>query len=449
MNKLSQTLSIAILMALTLPAQAVSVLTLYQQAKQSDPVYQIANTERDAAKARLEQTRSALLPSAALASSLDKGWDKNAKDTGTNSGYKLSLDYDIYNRSRGIQIVQSDNAVEKSSANFISAEFDLILRVAERYFEVLGAVDNLVFSRASKQALHKQLEQSQQRFEVGLIAITDVQESKSGYDLAVANEIDAENLLNNAYEALREIIGEYRKDLDLLKDDISLPSPDPEDIEQWVDTALTQNPQIAAVQFDVEIARDAINLRRSGHYPIISVGASNSYSDRENPLSKQHGMDNRIDLSLLLPLDLSGNVRAQTREAQLQYTQSLDRLEQQRRLVQRNTRSAYLNVMSDISKVAAFKQALISSETAYRATLSGFDVGTRTSVDVLNSRQRLLEAQKNYALSRYTYILNSLRLKQSAGLLNEADLEALQTWFQTVNSNQSSAAIANKKMQAW
>ncbi len=433
--------------ASALPAKSLN--DLYQLAKNSEPGFQIANLERDAVRERRAQAQSAFKPSASAQANYGKGWNGELENSGSNSGYTVSLNYQIYNRSRDIVLTQTERAIEKTEANYRNAEQGLMLQVAQLYFTALRAVDDLVFSRVAKEAIGKQLEQSRQRFDVGLIAITDVQESQAGYDLAIANEIQAQNALDNAYEALRELVGEYHQDLDILTDAIDLARPNPEDMEKWVENALQNNPALASIQYDVAIAQEGINLRRSESYPTLGVTASHGYADQRNGAFRSHGIDNSVALALQMPFDLSGRLGAQTREALIQHNQALDRLEQQRRQVQRSTRDAYLNLLSGISRVKALKQAVVSNETAYSATLTGFDVGTRTSVDVLNARQALLNAQRNYASARYSYLTSSLSLKQSAGLLQEEDMQKLGALLEAVPADKSSLEVVETRIRGW
>ena len=422
-------LGLSIACAFSNSVQAANLYDFYQLAINSDPAFQLADKERILAKERHAQAKADNNFSATFDANYFQTFDKKFEDTGDSSGYNLTLNYPVYNRSLNLALNQTLQGIDKSEATYLSASQDVMLRVSERYFAVLNALDTLEFSRATKAALSKQYEQSRQRFEVGLIAITDVQESKAGFDLATANEIRDQNALDNAYEALREVIGEYRKDLSRLKDDIPLVSPEPNNVEQWVDTAIKENPQIIALQNDVELAQRSIELARSSYYPVINATAKNSYFDQGENLTKRSGGQNIIGLSLNVPLDIGGKIKAQIQTSQTQYTQTLDRLEQQRRQVQKNVRQTFLGVLSDIGQVKATKQALVSNETAFKATQTGYEVGTRTSVDVFNARQRLLEAQRNYAQSRYAYVLDTLKLKQAAGLLNENDFVKLKEWF--------------------
>jgi len=412
-----------------MPVQAGNLFDFYQLAVNSDPAFQLADKERILAKERHTQAKSENTFSATFDANYFQIWDNKFKDAGDSSGYNLALNYPIYNRSLNLAVNQALQGVDKAEASYIAAMQDLMLRVSDRYFAVLNAIDTLDFSKATKTALSKQYEQSRQRFDVGLIAITDVQESKAGFDLALANEIRDQNALDNAYEALREVVGEYRKDLSRLKEDVPLVTPEPNNIEQWVEGALKDSPQIIALQNDVEIAQRAIDLARSSYYPVVNATAKNSYYDQGIDITKKSGTQNMIGLALNVPLDVGGKIKSQVQVSQTQYTQALDRLEQQKRLTQKNVRQAFLGVLSDIGQVKATKQALVSNETAFQATQTGYEVGTRTSVDVFNARQRLLEAQRNYAQARYNYVLDTLKLKQAAGLLNESDFIKLKEWF--------------------
>lgn len=422
-------LGLSITCAFITSVQAADLYDFYQLAINSDPTFQLADKERTLAKERHTQAKADNTFSATFDANYFQTWDKKFKDTGDSSGYNLTLNYPIYNRGLALSINQASQHIDKAEVAYISAMQDLMLRVSERYFAVLNAIDTLEFSRATKAALSKQYEQSRQRFEVGLIAITDVQESKAGFDLATANEIRDQNSLDNAYEALREVIGEYRKDLSRLKEDIPLVSPEPNNVEQWVDSALKDNPKIIALQHEVEIAQRGIEVARSTYYPTVNATAKNSYFDQGENLTKRSGGQNMIGLSLNVPLDIGGKIKAQVQTSQTQYTQALDRLEQQKRQTQKTVRQSFLSVLSDIGQVKATKQALVSNETAFKATQTGYEVGTRTSVDVFNARQRLLEAQRNYAQARYNYVLDTLKLKQAAGLLNEHDFVKLKEWF--------------------
>ena len=301
-----------------------------------------------------------------------------------------------------------------------------MMRVSQRYFDVLEAEDELSFARATLEAFRQQLMQSRQRFEVGLIAITDVEEAKAGFDLARAQLIAAENALDTAREALRETSGEYQEDLAPLGE-MPLVTPEPADIDQWTETALAQNLRLLAAGHDAETARREIERARAGHSPTLDAVGLHRREDRTG-LGQTDSTS--IGLQLNLPFYAGGAVLSRTRESRHRYRQALDELERERRRAQRETRDAYLGINSGISRVTALEQAVRSSEAAAGAIEAGFQVGTRTSVDVLNAQRELYGARRDLAGARYNYIRNVLRLKHAAGTLSEDDLRQISAWLE-------------------
>ncbi|MGH8581179.1 MAG: TolC family outer membrane protein, partial [Gammaproteobacteria bacterium] len=306
---------------------------------------------------------------------------------------------------------------------------DLMIRVAERYIAVLAAEDNLVFSRAETAALKRQLEQSNERFEVGLIAITDVQEAQAGYDLARADEIQARNGLDNALEALREITSAYHSDLAGLRDQMPLVRPDPPEIDSWARRARSQNLRLSAAKIAMELAKAEIRRESSGHLPTLDLVGTYGEDDRGGRFGQTSIDATTIGVQVSVPLFEGGQVNSRTREAVYRYQEAAERLEQQRRAVERQSRDAFLGVLTGISRVQALKQALSSSETATKATQAGYSVGTRTAVDVVNSERDLLRARRDYSQTRYDYMLNGLRLKHAAGTLSPEELAVVNDWF--------------------
>ncbi|MEQ8495164.1 MAG: TolC family outer membrane protein, partial [Gammaproteobacteria bacterium] len=311
----------------------------------------------------------------------------------------------------------------------VVARQDLLLRVAERYFEVLAARDSLQFARAAKQSLERQLEQARQRFEVGLIAITDVQEAQAGYDRALADEISAQNAIENAIEALREVTASYHDDLLVLGDDMPLLVPEPQDIDAWTNTAIEHNLEIAASLVATDIAREEISRQTAQHYPTLDIVGGHNFNRAGGRFGSAKVHQSEINLELNLPLYSGGRVLSQTREAEHEHRATLDRLEQSRRAVQRDTRQAYLGVITRISSVKALEQAVVSSTTALESTRAGFEVGTRTAVDVVAAERVLSEAKRDLARARYDYIIDMLRLKKAAGSLSPEDLAAANSWL--------------------
>jgi outer membrane protein len=298
---------------------------------------------------------------------------------------------------------------------------------------VLAAQDDVSFAKAEYDALALQLEQTQQRFDVGVATITDVVESQAAYDLANASVIEADNALINSKERLQEIAGVFVDELSELNEESPLIQPEPLDIKEWTDNALIQNLGLKVVAAEVRNARQEIELRKSGHYPTIDLVGQKDYSSQSDTnlggSSKTH--QESIGVQFSLPLYQGGSISSQTREAGHRLTQAMQQEEQERRAVVRQTRESYNSVMSGISRVKALKQATISGEKALESTEAGFEVGTRTTVDVVNVRRDLFSARRDYAQARYTYIVNSLRLKQAAGNLASSDLEQINLWLRS------------------
>lgn len=408
-------------------AQADDLVSTYQLALDSDPQYQAAVEAHRAALEVIPQSRAALLPNIAITGDVSRNRfdQRNSSDTSysTNQTYSVGLRQALYQRERFLQLEQADNRVVQADAQLVAAQQDLLLRVATRYFLVLGAQDNVAFVEADKEAIARTLDQAQQRFDVGLAAITDTLEAQARYDIAVSDAINAERLLDDTREALRELTGELPVAPEVLKAEIPLMTPEPVDQDAWVAAALEQNPLVLAARAATEVAKQEIQVQNSGHYPSLDMVADYSYRDTEfggfTPLERN---DSAIGLQLSLPLYEGGLVSSQTRQSRYQYNQAREEQEKQRRATERQTRDNYRGIISGISKVSALKNAVISNEKAVEAAETGFEVGTRAVVDVLDAQRELLRARRDHARSRYDYLLDTLRLKQAAGILHETDL---------------------------
>ncbi|MBT3504500.1 MAG: TolC family outer membrane protein [Piscirickettsiaceae bacterium] len=349
-----------------------------------------------------------------------------------NHGYSLSLTQPLFRQENYVQNNQADIAIEQAHANYQVAEQALILRVAERYFDFLARQDEVQFSTTEKEANGKQLEQVQQRFDLGLATITDLSESRAGYDLANANVITAENELANSRERLLETSGLYLEGLAALKSDTPLVRPEPELSEQWVEVALKQNPNLRVVRKSKEDAQQVIALEKSGHYPSLDLVGEKNYTSQSDSGFGGSSKVNQQSLSIQfnLPIYEGGGVSSRVRQASHRLDEAMQNEEAQRRAVVRQSRVAFNGVISGISRVKALNQALVSGQKALESTEAGYEVGTRTTVDVLNVRRDLFRAKRDYASSRYEYILSSLRLKQAAGNLSPLDLTQINEWLE-------------------
>ncbi len=433
---------------------AASLLEVYQQALQSDPLIHEAESRRLAALEAVPQARSLLLPQinggAVMEMATSDGREIFQDSTGIGVatseasretvGWEVNLSQTLFRWDQVVNLKQAHKVVARAEVVREAAQQELIVRVAQRYFEVLAAEDRLTSIHADRRAIARQLEQAKQRFEVGLIAITDVQESQAAYDQSVASEIGAKRELATARELLREVTGQYVPELAAPQEEFPLLSPNPNDEESWIELAMEQNLTVIASRIDEQIARDEIAFRRTGHYPTLELVAS--YRDSQSDITDQirdgapfpdfdtESQGDSIGLQISVPLFSGGGTSSRVREAVYLHRASREQLQRVARETERQTRDAYLSVLSEISRVKALEQAVASSRTALEATQAGFDVGTRTIVDVLNSQRALYLAISNYYQSRYAYVANVLRLKQAAGTLKVQDLEQIDRWLE-------------------
>jgi outer membrane protein len=423
---------IPLLLFFALPVlQAQDLMAVYQLAVQNDPQLQAAKEQLAAARETKNLARSQLLPTIGVRA----GYDAVRQDiksspfgnTGVSSfndgSLGLNLTQPLYRRDFLVQLKQADSTIAQAEAQYASAQIDLMVRSTTAYFDILSAVDDLRVAIAEREANGRQLEQARQRFDVGLIAITDVHEAQAAHDLARASEIAAENSLDNAWEALLEIIGpQPQGDLAKLGDALELNPPTPNDLQTWSDTAQQQNFDILASSSNLESVRQDIEVSRSGHYPTLDLVGGYNLSRTDNDFGSESDTA-IIGLELALPLYTGGAVSSRTEQARANYRAAQQNLDQTRRAVNRQVRDAFRGVLSTISRVEALKAATVSAKSALDSTQAGYEVGTRTIVDVLTVQRNLFSSQRDYLGSRYEYILNALALKSAAGNLTVSDLQ--------------------------
>jgi outer membrane protein len=335
-------------------------------------------------------------------------------------------------------VKQADIEVVQAEATYKAAQQSLILRVSQAYFNVLAALDGLEANQASLEAISRQLDQANKRFEVGLIAITDVQEAKAARDTAAAAVIAAKRTLATAGDQLSEITGQKYDALNKPGEDMPLNSPQPASEDEWVTVSLDQNVSLLSSRLAADIARENVKIAFGGHLPTLDLIASKSRSTSGTtetfPPAAPSGFDSstndrRYTLQLSVPLFSGGLTQSKVRQSQYLWIAAKEQVVQTSRATERQARDAYLGVISGIARVRALRQALESSQTALKATEAGYEVGTRTAVDVLNSRRILVQAQTDYAVSRYDYIVSVIQLRLAAGNLSQTDVTEVNKWL--------------------
>ena len=416
----------AVFASLTLSsAQADNLLDVYWVAEKNDPQLRSAGSFQEVLQARKSLAFAGLLPT--VEGSVDARNTRrsygNASDSTNSTGFELDLIQPLYRHESYKALSVSQARIEQADAQFSATQRGLMTRVATAYFNVLAAADNLEFLTTEKEAVARQLDQTKQRFEVGLIAVTDVHESQAAYDLTIASQITAQNELSNAREALRELTGQYHDDLRPLGEIKPIP-PEPNELAKWVEDSLNINFTVAAAQANVDAAREEQLRQRAGHLPYADLIGQYSYqSDAGTNFQNEDLAVSTVMLKITVPIFNGGAVSARTREAAYLYEQAKDALEQARRQAQRTASAAFLNVNATISRIKALGQAVISTQSALKASEAGLEVGTRTTLDVLNTRRELFRSQRDLSRARYDYVVSLLQLKEAAGTLSMADFE--------------------------
>nr|WP_025533338.1 efflux RND transporter outer membrane protein VpoC [Vibrio parahaemolyticus] len=431
MKKLLPLFISAALGGISSSAWADSLAEIYDLAKQNDPQLLSVAAQRDRAFEAIPSSRSALLPQINLTAGYnltrgDTEYDSNLISDVSNDSNALTagvnFSQELYNRASWITLDTAEKSARQADATYAAAQQGLILRVSQAYFEVLRAQDNLVFVRAEKAAVGRQLEQTKQRFEVGLSAITDVHDAQAQYDAVLADEVLAENDLINSYESLREITGQEHKNLNVLDTNRFSATRTNSPAETLIDEAKTKNLSLLSARISQDIARDNISLASSGHLPTLSLDGGYNYGDTSNS-ARDNTTDNfNIGVNLAVPLYTGGNVTSQTKQAEFAYVAASEDLEAQYRSVVKDVRAQNNNINASIGALKAYEQSVVSARSALEATEAGFDVGTRTIVDVLDATRRLYDANKNLSDARYNYILSVLQLRQAVGTLSEQDI---------------------------
>ena len=426
-------------------------------AQEHDAAFRVAREQFDVARSGVPIARSALLPQAGAEAQLSRFTDFEDDDPGpstvtetgdagaggvdvvpvggspdyTETQLSANISQALFDRAASLTLRRARLDTDVAETALLAAHEDLVVRLAQAYFDVLRSASELEFRASDLDAIRRQLQQSERRYEVGDIAITDVVEARARRDLAEAAEIDARNRVEDAREALAEITGLDPAALELagLDADFELLAPDPADVDAWVALAEEFNLDLAAARGELEATEASVAVQRAQRLPTLSVGASvASLSSDDGP--RPDGETGSVSLTGRLPLLSGGLVTAQVAQARAQARLAEERVVEARRRVTRGTRNAYRAVVAAIARVRALEQALASTRQAARATEAGFEAGTRTSVEVLESLRDTFRARSDYASARYDYILGTLQLEQSAGTLEAEDVARVGAWLE-------------------
>ena len=438
-------------------AGAKDLVGVYEDAVQNDPTIRAADANRLASRESRPQALAALLPQITGSGAYTRDHNSGVVPTfvGTDAGqlavaplqivqgstqrqWALNLRENVFSWSSWLSLKAANAQVAQAEATYAAAEQNLILRVCQAYFNVLSALDNLQAQEASLEAIARQLDQADKRYDVGLIAITDVQEAKSARDTASAAVIAAKRTLATAEDQLEEITGQKYDALAKPGDDMPLNTPEPADESKWVNISLEQNATLVAARLNADVARDNVKVAFGGHLPTVDIVAGRTYNQQSGPYTflgqtlDNYGSkinDRQISLQVSVPIFSGGATQSKVRQSQYLWIAAKEQMTQTSRATERQARDAYLGVISGIARVQALRQALESSQTALKATEAGYEVGTRTAVDVLNARRTLVQAQTDYSGSRYDFIISIIQLRLAAGNLDRPQLEQINGWL--------------------
>ncbi len=417
----------------SLPAYAENLLQVYTQAKAYDAQLKAYESNYLATLENKPQALAAKKPQVnfSAGAALNQQFDvRDSNDsTSLNTNYSIGITKSVYNRHLDAQIDKVDVAISQAQTRLESQRQALIMRVVAPYFDYLLAQENLQFAITEKNAIKRQLEQVRAYFDAGRSAITDVREAEARYNFSLSREIAAKQSVTTAQENLRVLTGRQYQVLMGPQENMPLVIPAPKSMEAWVDLAKRASLPLQVARQAIEVAQKEIEVQRSKERnPVVNVYArhNGSWTETDTPIDPINA-GGTLGIELKIPLYQGGVVHSKIRQAQHHFRQAQQEYEYQERQIEQQVRNAYQSIESAISQVQAQRQALLSAQTAAKATKVGFEVGTRTAVDVLTSLRDVFAAQRDYARARYNYLLSTLQLRQAAGTLSEEDLQTLTT----------------------
>lgn len=424
-------------------AQAVGLLELYRAAQQDDPQYAAAKAEREAADSLITQSRGQLLPQLGVSASKMRN-DQTVKSTNVFGEQRQQYEFDPKNASINLNQAlfrpqawlaysQSHAQVQQAEGIVRQARQELILRLAQSYFEVLLAGDNVTLMAEQKRAIDELLKQAKRYFEAGVGTITDINEAQARYDSIAAQELAAQNNLEVRIRSLEQLVGTVHRDLSRLGSRLALDLPNPVEIDQWVQFTTDNNPMIKAREAGLRVAEKEVHKNMAAHLPTVDIVASRSfYEDPSYTNLNTRSQMNSIGLQLSIPIFSGGSTQGRVNQAASLREKARYELEAAKRSLTTSARQEYMNVMNGVAQVKALEQAVKSNEVALYSAQKGQEAGMRTSFDVLNAQQLLFTAKRDLAQGRYAYVLSRLKLRSAAGLLGDEDVELIQSWLDPV-----------------
>ncbi len=420
-------------------AEAADLLDIFHSAERNDPVIAAARAAHEAGAEKLPQGRSLLLPSVSLNANSSIN-NQNVQYSGfplsaingnyryNSNGYGVTMVQPLYREQNWLTYTEAQLQVAQTDAQLRIAQQDLVLRTAQAYFDVLMAENDVELAKAQKEAIDEQLAQAKRNFEVGTSTITDTNEAQARHDQVYSQQIAAENNLEIKRSALQQLINEDKRDLKPLSAKFKPGMPEPVGVEKWVANAESNSPQLAIAHASLELAEKEVEKNRAGHYPTLDLVANYSNSNMGGSMASDITTKS-LGVQLNMPVFEGGLIRSKSREAAANRDRARQELENSRRSIDQQAKQAYLGVITGVSQVEALQQALVSSETALESNKLGQEVGVRTNLDVLNTRQQLYATRRDLYRAEYDYLLSELRLKAAVGELDETELARINQAF--------------------
>ncbi|ATJ83508.1 TolC family outer membrane protein [Halomonas beimenensis] len=421
------------------PVQAADLLTITRDALENNAALASARAETAGVEAGRDVARGDLLPQLTAAGQVahnrqyerqTSGFTPGSGDDRYNSaGLSLEATQALYDARDSAEVEQAERRIDQQTYRLAATEQQLLIDVASAYFDILRAHEVLEARRAQERAIGRQLEQAREQFEVGLIAITEVEEAQARFDQSRAERIAAESNLQVSFETLERLTGERYESIEVLQDAMPVTPPEPARRDDWVETAMERNPLVLATRAGVEVSRSGVDVAQAQRLPVVEAFANYDYADSDQDGVEGHTSASQVGARVSLPLYTGGRTSAGIRQSTYALEASQYDFEDQRRQTVQRVRSLFTQVSNDVATVEARAQAIVSNQSALDATRAGYEVGTRNIVDVLNAEQNLYDAVAAHAEARFDYVVNLLTLRQQAGTLDVEAIETLDGWL--------------------